>query len=300
LTPNDRDFFTLIRYHWYYPNSSDPWYLYNITDNMARNNYYSNNYSPHLFIDGHHDAGSNTGTWSNAIMNESYDDAMVSIDLRGTFMPDSLAGYLHIDINVEQYVGLNNIKLRVALMENNIQRSSPNGTQIHHQTFRDMFPTTGGIGISLPEGERVSQNIRFTVPSPIVVENSQLVAFIQSDQNREIIQGARINISELEVTGIEDGGLVPRSLSLSQNYPNPFNAQTRIDFTTAGGLTTLGIYDITGSRVASICNGDLNSGSYSMVWDGCDQNGQPVSSGTYFYRLTDSSGQQTKRMTLLK
>jgi hypothetical protein len=291
---------TLIRYHWYYPNSSDPWYQYNIADNMARNNYYGNNYSPHLFVDGHHDAGSNTGGWSNAFTNESYDDALIDMALSGSFMPDSLAGYLHVDIAVEQYVGLNNLRLRVALIENDIHRSSPNGTQVHNQTFRDMFPSTAGLGISLPEGERVSFDVRFTVPSPIVVDNSQLVAFVQSDFNREIVQGKRIDISGLDVTGIEDGAPVPRSMKLSQNYPNPFNAQTRIDFTTAGGLTTLDIYDITGARVAGVCNGDLKAGSYSMVWDGCDQTGRAVSSGTYFYRLTDSSGQQTKRMTLLK
>jgi flagellar hook assembly protein FlgD len=87
---------------------------------------------------------------------------------------------------------------------------------------------------------------------------------------------------------------------LNQNYPNPFNAQTRIDFATEGGNTTLEIFDITGARVASLLDNNLSAGSYSIIWDGCDQTGKPVSSGTYFYRLSNGGGNQTMRMTLLK
>ncbi len=267
---------------------------------MARNNYYSNNYSPHLFIDGHHDAGSNTGAWANAINNESNDDAYVDMSLSGTFMPDSLAGYLNVHVIVEQNTGLNNIKLRVALVESNINRSSPNGTTIHNQTFRDMFPTTAGLAISLPEGDTADYSIRFTVPSPIVLANTHLIAFIQGDQNREIAQGARIKVTDLDAVGIEDGVQVPRSMTLSQNFPNPFNAQTRIDFSTAGGYTTLDVYNVLGAKVASVFSGNMQAGSYSMIWDGNDYSGNQVSSGTYFYRLTDKSGSQTRRMTLLK
>jgi hypothetical protein len=244
--------------------------------------------------------GYSPGAWENAIFNASTMDAPLVMSMEGTYMPDSLAGYVTITIIVEQNPELNNYKLRLALIESGLHYTGPNGLPYHNYVMRDMIPTHTGTAISLPEGDTLTYTFRFTTPSPIVANNCQLIAFVQADINRAIVQGARINMRDLETVGIEDGAPVPRSMKLSQNYPNPFNAETRIDFTTAGGLTTLDIYDITGARVASVCNGDLKAGSYSMVWDGCDRTGRAVSSGTYFYRLTDSSGQQTKRMTLLK
>jgi hypothetical protein len=296
----DSAFLTLIRYHWYYPSTSDPYYQYNITDNMARINYCGTNYTPHFFVDGNIDMGYTTGTWGNAIINESEVPSELAMSLSGIYYPDSLAGYLNVNIIVESNPALNNIKLRVALTQTGIRWTAPNGGVWHNQVFRDMFPTTAGQGISLPEGDTLNYSIRFTKPTAVAFDSSYLVAFVQSDQNKRIIQGSRIAIRDLVRVGVEDGELIPQSFALSQNYPNPFNAQTRIDFSTAGGNTALEIFDVTGARVARLMQGNLKAGPYSVIWDGRDQTGSPVASGTYFYRLKDDSGVKTMRMTLLK
>jgi hypothetical protein len=296
----DSDFFALIRYHWYYPDDTDPFYNYNITDNMARNNYYGNNYSPHLWLDGNHDFGYDTGTWSNGIINEADADAEIAMALSGTYNRDSLAGYLHVNIIVESNPALNNLKLRVAIDQSGIRWAAPNGVLYHHQTFRDMFPSTGGLAVTLREGDTLNYTVRFTTPIAINADSCELVAFVQSDQNKHIVQGAKIKVRDLVRTGIEDGVETPKSISLSQNYPNPFNAQTRIDFSTEGGNTALEIFDITGARVASLMQDNLRAGAYSVIWDGRNQSGNTVSSGTYFYSLKDDSGVKTMRMTLLK
>ena len=62
-----------------------------------------------------------------------------------------------------------------------------------------MFPTTAGLPISLPEGDTSTYSIRFTVPSPIVVANTHLIAFIQGDQNREIAQALSITSGTVKV-----------------------------------------------------------------------------------------------------
>jgi hypothetical protein len=301
LARNYGDFLAVIGYHvnWPYPNN-DPFYLYNTGENMGRNSYYGNNYTPHAFFDGNIDGEYYSGSWSNMIINEGDVDAPISMEMEGYYMRDSLAGYVTITIIVEQDPGLNNVKLRLALTEWGINYTGPNGLRTHSQVMRDMIPTHTGTAISLPEGDTLSYTFRFTTPTVANPDSCQLVAFVQSDYNRRVAQAAKIWVRDLATVGIEDDVEVPRSISLSQNYPNPFNAKTRIDFATAGGLTTLDIFDITGAKVASICNQNLKAGNYSMVWDGSDQNGRQVSSGAYFYRLTDSSGQQTKRMTLLK
>jgi len=253
-----------------------------------------------MFFDGNVDGNYNSGPWQGMIESERDLDAPITIDLAGVFYPDSLVGFLYSTIFTELNPGLNNLYLRVALIENNIVRTAPNGSRNHHQVLRDMIPATGGRGITLVEGTTVYDTLRFAVPSPLVVENCELVVFVQSNQNRHVLQAAKVSVPELIQDGIEDGAPVPGEFALAQNYPNPFNAQTEISFTTAGGNTKLEIYDIAGAKISTVLDALLAPGAYSVIWDGKNNMGQTVSSGTYLYRLTGDSNVQTKRMTLIK
>jgi hypothetical protein len=94
---------------------------------------------------------------------------------------------------------------------------------------------------------------------------------------------------------------VPSQFTLEQNYPNPFNAQTSIQFNLPeSGLTQLAIYDITGNSISVLLNDYLESGHHTVVWDGRNSSGQPVSSGVYFYRISVGDHTATRRMLLLK
>ena len=56
---------TQIYYHVWWPGQgNDPMYLANTSMNRTRNNYYENNYTPHMFTNGK-DSGSNTTNWKN-------------------------------------------------------------------------------------------------------------------------------------------------------------------------------------------------------------------------------------------
>jgi len=78
---------------------------------------------------------------------------------------------------------------------------------------------------------------------------------------------------------------------LFQNYPNPFNAVTNIQYTVGSGQsrlihTTLKIYNILGKEVRELVNTRQSPGSYTIIWDGKDNEGKEVASGIYFYQLT--------------
>jgi flagellar hook assembly protein FlgD len=164
-----------------------------------------------------------------------------------------------------------------------------------------MIPSTYGEPITINQGQTLEFTYDLDITSPLVARNCQVVAFVQSDQNREILQSTKEWMTALPPqTSIDEEVSTPENFSLSQNYPNPFNATTKIDFRTEGGDVNLAIYDITGSLVKTLVNGSLEAGSHSIVWDGKDNGGSDVSSGVYFYRLSDSNGDSFRRMTLLK
>jgi hypothetical protein len=89
---------------------------------------------------------------------------------------------------------------------------------------------------------------------------------------------------------------------LEQNYPNPFNPATTIRFSVpASGTVFLAVYDIHGRLVKNVIDLDhYSQGVYNAVWDGTNNYGQKVASGTYFYKLQAGNYTETKRMMLVK
>ena len=110
------------------------------------------------------------------------------------------------------------------------------------------------------------------------------------------------NTTTLAVSADDDAGeVLPDSYSLEQNYPNPFNPSTTIEYSLPEQADVeISIYNLIGQRVSTIVDEEKPSGSYSVTWDGTDDNGKPVATGIYFYRLKAGSIQETRKMMLLK
>ena len=88
---------------------------------------------------------------------------------------------------------------------------------------------------------------------------------------------------------------------LDQNYPNPFNPATTIDFYLASaGKTVMKIFDVRGNLVRTLMNEAVSAGNHSVVWDGTDNSGRQVASGSYFYQLETNGRLMTKKSLLIK
>jgi flagellar hook assembly protein FlgD len=62
--------------------------------------------------------------------------------------------------------------------------------------------------------------------------------------------------------------------------------QTAIPIALAeAGKVEVEVYDVRGRSVRRLIAGDFPVGSHVIAWDGLDQSGHEVASGTYFYRL---------------
>jgi hypothetical protein len=93
----------------------------------------------------------------------------------------------------------------------------------------------------------------------------------------------------------------PLTYALSQNYPNPFNPETQIWYTLhKAGDVNLTIYDLTGKKVRTLVNKYYAAGIHNVTWDGLNDNGNEVSSGTYIYQLAVNGLQFSKKMNLIR
>ncbi|MCH2657338.1 MAG: T9SS type A sorting domain-containing protein, partial [Dehalococcoidia bacterium] len=93
----------------------------------------------------------------------------------------------------------------------------------------------------------------------------------------------------------------PIEFSLSDNYPNPFNPSTSIDFSIAEpSIVDLLIYDASGRLVKTLVSENKGVGSYTVNWDGTNNNGVSVSAGMYLYKINTENYVETKKMLLVK
>jgi hypothetical protein len=104
-------------------------------------------------------------------------------------------------------------------------------------------------------------------------------------------------------TGPGAGGrttaLPPPNLALS--YPNPFNAGTtiRLDLPKSQNVE-VAVYGVDGRRVKTLCKGWLPAGPRVVSWDGLDERGESVASGTYLYRIEAGSDRVAGKLVLVK
>jgi len=95
---------------------------------------------------------------------------------------------------------------------------------------------------------------------------------------------------------VEDETVAVEKFFIEQNYPNPFNPSTKIKYGIAkAGNVEISVYNILGSKVASLVNGFKPAGTYSVNFDA-----SKLSSGIYFYKITANGFVQTKKMILEK
>ena len=65
------------------------------------------------------------------------------------------------------------------------------------------------------------------------------------------------------------------------------------------GHVILAIYNLVGQRVATLVDGPHQAGTYTVRWDGRDDDGRTLASGVYLYRLTAEGFVQTRKMVVI-
>lgn len=284
--------------------NGDP-YATNISN--GRNTYYGISGYPTAIFDGvvSYVGGSNSqslfGAYLPIVQEREVIKTPVDIEIFGSMERDTYN--LLVKVHKTGRIIRPNLVLHVAITESDIAYNWQGQT---HLSFvnRNMLPGLDGTPVDLMNlnSPYLEVELPLVMGATWVSENCELVAWVQDLESKEVLQASKVMLSDLLApVSAEDNLISPFVTALNSNYPNPFNPTTTISFSLAqAGDTQLGIYNLKGQLVRSLVNDVRNAGNHSVVWDGKDNNGNTVSSGIYYYKMTAGKYSSTKKMIMMK
>jgi len=143
----------------------------------------------------------------------------------------------------------------------------------------------------------IEPGVHFMADMPFTISNYNditLDKLVLVDINVQRVMNIEVNI-------IHQNPPVPLDYILFQNYPNPFNPNTSVKFQVPKTSdVTIKIYDMLGQEVRTLFTGEVLRGTYTVQWDGLNNSGTQMSSGSYVYRMTAGDFVQSKKMVYVK
>lgn len=156
-------------------------------------------------------------------------------------------------------------------------------------------PMSGGFGAATVE-------VSGTIPAATIPTGQQKlwVRGLDSEGNWGNATAKTVFVNG-DATVSVGSGTTPARFALEQNWPNPFNPITQIRYALPREANVaLAIYNLSGERVRLLRDGREPAGEKTVVWNGLNDSGHPVSSGVYLYRLDADEFGATRKMVLLK
>ncbi len=191
---------------------------------------------------------------------------------------------------------------------------------VYVASTRPRAPGWRHLSIAVDSGPaqlRVDGNLIATLPAlnPALINRFSVEGYLggtgwfdDAYVRRYVANEPQILVGEIGVVGIDDRPddtpgdlpLIP-GVVLEQNVPNPLNPETTIAFSLPqAGDVTLQILDLRGQVVRTLVDGVRGGGRHEVVWNGRDDRGVLVSSGTYLYRLATAELVVSKKLMLVK
>ena len=107
------------------------------------------------------------------------------------------------------------------------------------------------------------------------------------------------NFGENPITGIETSNFESQTSNLCC-FPNPFKDLVHITFNIDKSLfAQIMVYDLNGRLINTICSDKLQKGNHKLIWNGADNNGKEVKTGTYLIVLDTGRYINTKQVVKL-
>ncbi|MFO7897039.1 MAG: FlgD immunoglobulin-like domain containing protein [Candidatus Cloacimonadales bacterium] len=129
--------------------------------------------------------------------------------------------------------------------------------------------------------------------------DDELLFFIE----KEDLTGYNVFTVDGEIqVGAEEHNIELTDSIIINNYPNPFNPSTNIKFIIeASSNIELTIFNVKGQKIKTLVHSNYPQGVHTVIWNGENESGKPVSSGIYYYHLkSNGKTAANKRCLLLK
>ena len=116
----------------------------------------------------------------------------------------------------------------------------------------------------------------------------------------EVEVGDALVSSDL-VSGIDTILGTPAEFVLKENYPNPFNPETRIEFALPKDQNVaIMVFNQIGQLVNTLYDAKLGAGYHTISWNGKNDAGMQMPSGTYFLYFQAEDYRATQKMLMVK
>lgn len=93
----------------------------------------------------------------------------------------------------------------------------------------------------------------------------------------------------------------PEDFALQQNYPNPFNPETIITFRVpVAAQVSIKIFNSGGEVVRHLMDAWKPAGEYNIIWNGCDNSGEKLSTGIYYYVMQSGHFRKMQKAVFIK
>ncbi len=180
---------------------------YATPETEARGTYYGIYYIPDCWFDGWDNyvgGPSNVKTiYQGKINTHLNDPSPLIMDIQGGFF-DIINGRVDVHIEVAEPFTETNLRLRTVLWEN--------GLGSYNLTVRDILPVV--IPSISDVGDTLTTSWDFTLNATWQPNNMGIGAFVQSDNNKMVLQACRWDIPDMTIIGEVDDPVVPRGGTL--------------------------------------------------------------------------------------
>jgi hypothetical protein len=245
-----------------------------------------------MYIDGS-DAGDSYANWKTYVETRMNVTTPLSLGLAGELKGRVVTAT--IQVHATGTIPTGTLVLHTVVTESNLSYTGPNGDPLHNDVMRRMYPDQLGETFVLNASETKTFQRTIRLDSSWVSSNCALVAFVQVNETKAIIQ-ALSNSIEGMAAGVQEESPLPEACALFQNYPNPFNANTIIRYQQPmDNYVSLKVYDLLGREVATLVSEVKTPGTYVADW-----HAPGLASGVYLYRLTAGDFVEVKKMLLVR
>lgn len=280
-----------VKYQMNWPSpGNDP--SYNPEGN-SRKTYYGVSGIPDTFINGKPLASAS----ASYIQSEAATDAFIDMDMTYWTNGDQVS----VTVNMTPYWGFTGShKLHIAAVEDQYDYPASTTTQDEfHYVQRKMLPNASGSTIAaMADGvtQTFTQTYTFNTGTPAQtnfniwgdsVDDLTLVAFVQNNSTKEILQATTAKIA----VGVAENEL-DRGFAV---FPNPTDGRLNVKFDlAASGTAQINVFNMLGENVLTSTR-NVGTGaqleSFNMTW---------LNSGIYFVTIQADGMRATRKVTLSK